>query len=230
MPYIGRARRRLTPGATPIQYAHSGELMAETIPTDAPPPHAATAGAATAAAAGAAAPAAGVEAAPLPVLAQFLRFWHDPKDEPYGLVYAVTEVFPAALVDELKALVPQLPAAIREGRSDAKRDQKVEGLDGLAYGDAAERACHALVGLLGCIRGGVLDLACDALVALGKDALPFIDAVKTFGYEVDMKDGRNTLALFGERAIWEKMVRKTGLLIDRRRGNLIDRLVAKLFT
>jgi hypothetical protein len=200
--------------------------MAETIPTDAPRPDDALAGPAPAAAV----PGVGAPPAPPPVLARFLRLWHDPKDEPYGLVYAVTEVFPAALVEDVKALLPELPAAIREGRSDAKRDQKVEGLDGVAYGDAAERACRVLVGLLGCIRGGVLDLACEALVALGKDALPFIDAVKAFGYEVDMKDGRNTLALFGERAIWEKMVRKTGLLIDPHRGNLVDRLVAKLFT
>ena len=50
------------------------------------------------------------------------------------------------------------------------------------------------------------------------------------GNPVDMKDGRNTLVLFGERALWEKMVRKTAMAIDPKRGNVVQRLVAKLFT
>jgi hypothetical protein len=151
-----------------------------------------------------------------PVITRFLQLWHDPGDEPYGLVFAVTETFPEPLVAELKAMIPQLPAAARA---------RLAGAD-----SEAQDVVRVLVGLLGCIRGGVCDLACDALAAIGRDALPFLDATRTFGYEVDMKDGRNTLVLFGERALWEKMVRKAAMAIDPKRGNVVQRIVAKLFT
>ena len=162
------------------------------------------------------------ELSPLMALA---GFFPKPDDEAYGLIWVVQEHFPEAQIQALKKTVAAVPPAIQAGWSHRWRGEKVSEEDERTWGTMADTCAHILVGLLGCIRGGVLDDAREALVKLGQPALRFLDAATDFGYSVDNQDGHNIMELFGEKNMWDKQLRITAARIDPKRGGLVSRVL-----
>ena len=167
-------------------------------------------------------PAAPAELAPLNELADLFP---KPDDEAYGLIYAVQEHFLDEQVAALKRAIGQVPPAIQAAWSDRWREEKVADGEDVAWGQRADQATRILVGLLGCIRGGVLDDAREALVKVGQPALAFLDGATDFGFTVDNQDGHNIMELFGEKNMWEKQLRITTGKIDPKRGGIVMKVL-----